>query len=492
MSSISALKSAAKSSLPLFSNICSSKVSLPLFSNIYSSKDPYFNFPLKKECDILIYKGIHEKEYQCMTPFVNASQTMTIKCRKDHTFDWFSIRALIPCDNCAICWDETSTPVVERLNQIIKSRNGVLKSEYVKPEQKVEIECKDGHRFPLTPRIIIEGAWCRTCSGITPSTAELKLEKIVASKNAELLSPYIHSKTLVAIFCAQNHEFEAKAGYVNFGGWCTQCTGSFKRCPKKAEAKFIEAVRGHNGIIKGDYIKSKQPVVLICKAGHEFKITPNSISKGSWCRKCADKCPEQTKERFQKIIADRKATMIDTYVNTKTLVEIRCASNHTFYLSYKNVYDGGWCPYCTGKGSLGERRVRECLLNLNIKCEDQISFDWLPNKWYDFVFEHNGKSYILEYDGEQHFQQCTLFHPTLAIFNDKREVDILKTGEALKHDYHVIRIAHLDIHNVETIIRDTIIDSKPNQSKLFFSRIPIYQWIIDGLKQDFNIDYLKI
>lgn len=98
----------------------------------------------------------------------------------------------------------------------------------------------------------------------------------------------------------------------------------------------------------------------------------------------------------------------------------------------------------------------------------------MSRKRYDFIIIHNGKTYYIEFDGEKHFIFVEYFCKTIEKYESKREVNILKTNLVLQHGDHIIRLDYkLNEQQLKAINED---------SKLYLSDPPLYQWVIDGLQ----------
>lgn len=70
------------------------------------------------------------------------------------------------------------------------------------------------------------------------------------------------------------------------------------------------------------------------------------------------------------------------------------------------------CLCCSG-GYYTERFFSSILNQLGIKFKRQLTsktFDWVGSYRYDFYFEFKGESYIVEINGQQHYNQNTLFN----------------------------------------------------------------------------------
>jgi very-short-patch-repair endonuclease len=73
---------------------------------------------------------------------------------------------------------------------------------------------------------------------------------------------------------------------------------------------------------------------------------------------------------------------------------------------------------------------------MNISYLRQYQVAQLPNKYYDFYFEYNGQKFLVELDGEQHFNCTSFYHD---VFIHKQHMDRLKTRVAYDFGYKLIR-----------------------------------------------------
>lgn len=112
--------------------------------------------------------------------------------------------------------------------------------------------------------------------------------------------------------------------------------------------------------------------------------------------------------------------------------------------------------------------------------ENEIFFNFLPKKRYDFYFIYNNRHYIIEFDGIQHFHHIEFFSPTIEHYNKRRQTDITKTIHTLNQGYYIIRIAHDDINYVDDIITGCINDPEPKY-RLSVSDMETYNWLLDGI-----------
>lgn len=504
-------------------------------------RDPYFGFVINKESDILVYEHIHEKAFFCLSQYGGSKKFIEVMCPNKHVSKWLPKKAMIPCNNCKQCWDDRKLTPCERFNEIVRSRGGTVIVPYQKSNIKttligtcghtfeskpdnimggswcticpknnidkskmkflsllstkggvaltpyvnsisfLDVKCKNGHIFSTTPSRVNEDMWCAMCLGNSPILGKLRFEESVKAKNGIVLSEYINNNDKVYIQCKLGHIFYSAPYSINSGRWCRKCSN---QCPEQARNKFMVSVAMHNGIILGEYNGVHEKVLIKCELDHCFEMEPNQISRGSWCPRCQNHCPIQAKENFDLLIKSRNGLSLSDYVNNRTKINIRCENNHLFALSYSNAVKGRWCHTCGKSESYGERKIRLFLSSLNIPFEQEVTFPWLPKKRYDFKFSYNGKIFIVEYDGIQHFEYVKFFHDTPEKFELKRQVDIIKTTKVLNQGYYIIRIAYSDINILEDVIEENINDTSPT-SRLIFSDDSMYDWLLNPLREIF-------
>lgn len=97
---------------------------------------------------------------------------------------------------------------------------------------------------------------------------------------------------------------------------------------------------------------------------------------------------------------------------------------------------GFHCDYCNDNVSLGEKIVRNLILQLPIDEFDYEFVDaWTQNKRYDAYFLYRKVKYLIEIDGEQHIKNTSW-----STEEWQGENDLLKTDLALKNGFRLIRI----------------------------------------------------
>jgi hypothetical protein len=107
------------------------------------------------------------------------------------------------------------------------------------------------------------------------------------------------------------------------------------------------------------YLGVKAKLEWVCKEGHTWDATPDTISTGTWCPVCAN-VRRVIKQRFSSLLSPddwlevlrRHARskggelLSSVYANSKTRLRWRCKFNHEWRATPSKVRRGTWCPYC--------------------------------------------------------------------------------------------------------------------------------------------------
>jgi very-short-patch-repair endonuclease len=107
---------------------------------------------------------------------------------------------------------------------------------------------------------------------------------------------------------------------------------------------------------------------------------------------------------------------------------------------------------------------------MNISYLRQYQVAQLPNKYYDFYFEYNGQKFLVELDGEQHFNCTSFYHD---VFIHKQHMDRLKTRVAYDFGYKLIRIDHRELGNV----RSHILQGIHYDKQIYLSTPKMYEYL---------------
>jgi len=154
---------------------------------------------------------------------------------------------------------------------------------YVSAHTKVEIECKNGHLFMMTPSNYKSGSGCRKCAGKCPEQAKEKFLELLKANGKTLHSPYVGVMKKVEIKCKNGHLFMMTPQDYKRWQSCPKCSGM---CPEQAKEKFLEVLKANGETSQSPYVSAHRKVEIECKNGHLFMIAPSNYRQGGGCKEC--------------------------------------------------------------------------------------------------------------------------------------------------------------------------------------------------------------
>ena len=176
-----------------------------------------------------------------------------------------------------------------------------------------------------------------------------RLKDLAIEKGGKLLSEiYINNRINMKWQCKKRHTFFAKANNVQDSGtWCPYCSGRnnnnlelMKEIAKKRKGKCLSE----------KYINNNMKLRWQCEKMHQWEATPRDIKNlNHWCPYCAGRMRLTIKD-MQIIAKKRNGKCISKdYKNAHTKLIWECEKMHQWEATYANIYQGNWCPYCSGK-----------------------------------------------------------------------------------------------------------------------------------------------
>lgn len=344
---------------------------------------------------------------------------------------------------------------------------------------------------------LLQGKGCPECSGMVGWSLERFLRfalRIHGDKYdySEITEAHITGEyARIPIRCKEcshrwepvlNHHIHNKTG-------CPVCKNSI---PWTLESLTLESQRIHGDKfdlsenkpedIKGarGYIKIR---CKICEYRWSTRVSCH-INNKSGCPKCTSELPLTYKEVIERIreingnsidLSHIKESDIKGCNSRIYLICNHCTESWTPLLR-SILYGKSGCPHC--KKSIGEKLTGRCLEKLNIQFDKQVRLESIPTRSFDFGFKINTRKWLLEFDGIQHFKFVPYFFDNdITRYEKSRESDIIKTREARKEDYNVIRIDYKQIKNIKYHIEKAIELCQP----LYVSTPTMYGYIMDNL-----------
>ena len=177
--------------------------------------------------------------------------------------------------------------------------------------------------------------------------------------------------------------------------------------------------------------------------------------------------------KYRNVASKKGGVLLSSSITGKKL-QWQCNEGHTFWLTaYKVHKRGKWCQMCGS--SKGERAIREVLKELNVIFVPQYKLPVCHRRRYDYYFEFNNRRFIIEYDGEQHFNFVRRYHRKKCKFVESQIIDRIKTYYAWNSGITIIRIDYTQLDN----IRQHIINGINCGAVVYLSTPQLYKYITD-------------
>lgn len=276
--------------------------------------------------------------------------------------------------------------------------------------------------------------------------------------------------------------------HINSKSKCPVCARSWRwtRDSFIIRANEIHGDKYDYNYITPEHINGKNSYVpILCKRCN--KVWSPTIASHINNKSCCPNCPNINRWNLEKFLTRASEIHGDKYnyslisgdmvTDAYSYVPIICNKcNNSWKITVNNhINHGCGCPYCNI--SKGELACESILNELGIQYITQANITSLPTRKYDFSFVYKGSSFLLEFDGMQHFQYVEHFHRNVDKFIEKQHIDFIKTQKALDQGYKLIRISYLQFDN----IKYHIITALNLNKELYLSDPEIYQYITSRL-----------
>jgi len=190
-----------------------------------------------------------------------------------------------------------------KVEKIITKRGGSLLSEGVLGSTiKVKVECKNGHKWDVTPSKLENGRWCDECRREKQSKDMLLSIDVYHAKAKERKGRFLSTENLgVGVKheweCHIHGSFKATPRDVLFGKnggtWCPKCGQEKSRRTRRDhtfESVKAYAINLGGNCLSESYDSGRQKLRFRCSCGHEWLCLPVSmLNQETWCNKCSSK-----------------------------------------------------------------------------------------------------------------------------------------------------------------------------------------------------------
>ena len=206
----------------------------------------------------------------------------------------------------------------------------------------------------------------------------------------------------------------------------------------------------------GEYVNNHTKIkILHKKCGNTYYVTPLAFLSSNRCPFCCkfpqkvgfSNCMWSTNSELAKLLLNPEDGYKHTQCSNKK-ADWKCPYCG-YIIKNKNINDinrrGLSCPQCNDGISYPNRLMASVLSYLNIEFEAEKRFKWcrfyfnnkLKQGVYDFYFLYENKEYIIEMDGNWHFNDNKMNGQTK---EESRFIDLQKDRLAREHNIIPIRI----------------------------------------------------
>lgn len=305
------------------------------------------------------------------------------------------------------------------------------------------------------------------------TTEEFKQDVLIKlGEDYEVIGEYINNKTKIKMKHVCGHIYESKPhDILQKGTGCPLCNGGRTKTLKE----FLDILSDDYEYL-GGFVNFTTSVKLRHKCGHEFEMLPKYIARGRGCPLCGGTKKLSHEEFINKVedFSDKdEYEFITKYKNNKTKMLIKhITCGNTFEMTPNHFMRGQRCTQCDRGSSLACKRIYKLLSDKGLDFELEYSFnDFISknNQGYKYDFYIPEKKLLIEYDGQQHFNEKAFGKRS---FNRTRKNDKLKNEYVIKNNISLLRIPYKSEGKIEHIIEDILINGKSSETiekfNLFF------------------------
>lgn len=217
--------------------------------------------------------------------YVNARANILMTCPNGHdqlkTPDAFKRG-----NRCLSCSQASPEVAINKLNDALSLSGSRLITEYQGANNKIKVECKNGHITSRFPSSITKGHDCSVCSGTNSDYASENFKVKLNSAGWELVGKYKSTHKRVKVICNNGHDIDiAPSGFLS-GTRCSVCAGLNK---KEASIEFARRSKEQGFAVIGNYETTHHPILVMCRMGHFSMKSPSNMKrniKTSNCKVC--------------------------------------------------------------------------------------------------------------------------------------------------------------------------------------------------------------
>ncbi len=231
-------------------------------------------------------------------------------------------------------------------NEIKKEGYFLISKEYHNCMSYIEIQCPIGHKYRTKWNKFQQGRRCNICASTKRKTLTY-IKKIIESYEFILLSTkYNNCNTKLEVVCKNNHKYITTWDKFRLGYRCSICSGNDKKSFKYIKEN-IEKYGYKILTQKEDYKNTKTVLTGECDKGHYCKIRWADFNRGIRCSECRGLRKKSFQYIKNAISKENCILLSKEYINSSTPLIVKCDNNHIFHPSWRNFKNGSRCPKCS-------------------------------------------------------------------------------------------------------------------------------------------------
>lgn len=280
------------------------------------------------------------------------------------------------------------------------------------------------------------------------------MKRIARQHGGECLSRrYVSSQDKLKWQCENGHIWKALPSSVKQGFWCGKCFDDRRRNNIDQMQQVAAKHGGH--CLSSEYIDCRTRLKWECSNGHVWEAIPSSVTRGSWCQKCAGTA-KHTISEMQMLAKKRGGRCLSrAYKDAHTKLQWECRFKHKWWAKPNGILMGQWCPECSVFRM--EKVVRAIFQQLFDKPFPRARPKWLLSplgKPLELDGYLKNCRVAFEYNGKQHYSNVGRFQVRFGSLEKRKKYDMLKKKACEERGIRLIVIPHdIKVHDLVSFIR---------------------------------------
>ena len=295
---------------------------------------------------------------------------------------------------------------------------------------------------------------------------------------AEILGPYVNANTQINFRCKIcGHEWLCTPKAIKQSSNCSICAVKNRQECKLDGLTIGRQIASERGgrLLSTSYMNNRSGLDWECANKHTWKAALGVVKdRKQWCFQCAGFASLTIEILREDAIQRGGKCLSEKYLGSGIHHLWECGQNHQWWSKPTHIRQGSWCPICNQ--SRGERNCKNVLQRMNIAFTEQPRLANNMKKPYDFSFQHNGKYWLLEIDGIQHFEYNSFLSSHCRKICVQTSYGSIQDEQALNAGYILIRIDYKQVECIYDILQDAF----QEDTHCYLSDPVMYSWLFEG------------